>query len=366
MAAKALTGWTVGVTADRRADEQCQLLQRAGAAVVHAPVIRTLPLGPDGALRNALASIIERPPDIVVLTTGIGTRTLFEVADALGLSDAVLDALSPADVYVRGPKANGAAQTAGLTVTWQAPNATSAELVQHLERRGLRNERIAVQLDGRDRPVLGDDLRRLAADVVDLPVYRWTLPDDRARAEKLVDAVCEQRIDAVTFTSSPALSNMIDLAGDRREQLVDALEQAVTAVSVGRVCTGTARDLGVKNVVEPERPRLGAMVHALSSFAARENKRRTVAVDGVPVTLHASTAVIGDVVIDLADRERAVLSGLLDRPGAVVSKAKLVQLWPRNTDPHVAEVAVSRLRRRLDGHLRIRAVPQRGYVLTRP
>src|SRR5690349_11441094 len=79
VAARALAGWTVGVTADRRAGEQCELLQRAGATIVHAPAICTLPLGPDGALRAALASIIERPPDVVVLTTGIGVRTLFEV-----------------------------------------------------------------------------------------------------------------------------------------------------------------------------------------------------------------------------------------------------------------------------------------------
>jgi DNA-binding response OmpR family regulator len=42
----------------------------------------------------------------------------------------------------------------------------------------------------------------------------------------------------------------------------------------------------------------------------------------------------------------------------------LHELWPRGTDVHVAEVAVSRLRRRLGGRLRISVVPQRGYVLT--
>ena len=363
---QALTGWTIGVTADRRADEQCQLLERAGASVLQAPVIRTLPLGPDSELRAALTSIVDRPPDIVVLTTGIGTRTLFEVADACSLP--VLDVLrrGKAEVYVRGPKAYGAAQTAGLDVTWQASSATSVELVEHLERRGVADERIAVQLDGRSHPVLGDQLRGLGAEVVDVPVYRWTLPDDPVPVERLVEAVCERRIDAVTFTSSPTFSNLIDFAGERREQLVESLNNGVATVSVGPVCTATARASGVDRVVEPERPRLGAMLHALSTFAAEENARRTVEVDGLPITLHALTAVIDGHVIDLADRERGVLSGLLERPGAVVSKAKLVQLWPPDTDPHVAEVAVSRLRRRLDGQLRIRAVPQRGYALTRP
>ena len=45
-----LEGFVVGVTADRRADEQGDLLLRRGAHVLHGPVIHTLPLGPDGTL----------------------------------------------------------------------------------------------------------------------------------------------------------------------------------------------------------------------------------------------------------------------------------------------------------------------------
>jgi uroporphyrinogen-III synthase len=205
---RALAGWTIGVTADRRADEQQELLRRAGAAVVRGPTIRTLLLGADRTIRLALDAIVERPPEIAVLTTGIGTRTLFEVADSLGMADAVLEALSGSAVFARGPKASGAAQTAGLEVTWQAPTATSRELVDHLEHVGVYGRRIAVQLDGRARPVLGDELRGLGAEVVDVPVYRWTLPEQPDSARRLVDAVCAGRVDAVTFTSSPALWNM--------------------------------------------------------------------------------------------------------------------------------------------------------------
>src|SRR4029079_12827743 len=36
-----LAGFTIGVTADRRADEQIQLLERKGATVLHGPTITT-------------------------------------------------------------------------------------------------------------------------------------------------------------------------------------------------------------------------------------------------------------------------------------------------------------------------------------
>ena len=44
MALASLEGFTVGITADRRWEEQAALLERRGARVVHGPAIRTLPL----------------------------------------------------------------------------------------------------------------------------------------------------------------------------------------------------------------------------------------------------------------------------------------------------------------------------------
>jgi len=71
-----LEGFVVGVTADRRADEQSDLLVRRGAHVLHGPVIHTMPLGPDDDLRGATAQVIEHQPDYVIANTGIGIRGL--------------------------------------------------------------------------------------------------------------------------------------------------------------------------------------------------------------------------------------------------------------------------------------------------
>lgn len=72
-----LSGYTVAITADRRSDEQAELLERRGATVVHAPVIRTVPLIDGDGLRDATMALIVEPPDIVVLSTGLGTRSWF-------------------------------------------------------------------------------------------------------------------------------------------------------------------------------------------------------------------------------------------------------------------------------------------------
>ncbi len=79
-----LAGFTVGVTADRRADEQAELLRRRGAEVFHGPAIRTLSLSDGPELARATQALIERPPDTLVALTGIGIRSWFEAADSRG------------------------------------------------------------------------------------------------------------------------------------------------------------------------------------------------------------------------------------------------------------------------------------------
>jgi len=83
-----LAGFTVGVTAARRADELGALLQRRGAAVLHAPALRIVPLSDDSELLAATKDLIDQAPDVVIATTAIGFRGWVEAADGWGLGEA--------------------------------------------------------------------------------------------------------------------------------------------------------------------------------------------------------------------------------------------------------------------------------------
>src|SRR6266699_1501348 len=85
-----LAGFTVGVTAARRAEELGALLERRGATVLHAPAIRIVPLADDAELLAASKAIIADRPDVVVATTGIGFRGWVEAADMRGLAEPLL------------------------------------------------------------------------------------------------------------------------------------------------------------------------------------------------------------------------------------------------------------------------------------
>ena len=362
-----LTGLVVGVTADRRAEEQQELLHRLGARTVHAPAVRTLPFGADEGLRAATEAVIADPPDVVALSTGLGVRSWTEAAESMGLGDALTDAVLGATVLARGPKAAGAAVTAGWRVDWKAPNASSAEMVEHVGALGVAGRRVAVQLDGREQPVLSDAIAAHGAEVVAVPVYRWLLPDDVDPVVRLIDSVCDGVVDAVTFTSSPAVWNLEEIARStgQLDSLREELSTRVLNVCVGPICAEAAVRSGFGSPIQPVAARLGSMAKALAGHVSAS--RELVQVDDAEVLMGASTIVVDGEVIELTPRERDVLGVLVRRPGSVVNKAQLLShVWQGAADDHAVEVTIGRLRRRLDGSLRVETIPRRGYRLVGP
>ncbi|HEX9530874.1 MAG TPA: uroporphyrinogen-III synthase, partial [Acidimicrobiales bacterium] len=111
-----LDGLVVGITADRRAVEQADLLRRMGAQIVHGPTISTSAVGDQDRARQATQDVIARPPDVLLATTGIGMRSWMVQAETEGLDDALLCALARTRVAARGPKAAGAVRQLGLEI----------------------------------------------------------------------------------------------------------------------------------------------------------------------------------------------------------------------------------------------------------
>jgi uroporphyrinogen-III synthase len=362
-----LDGFVVGVTADRRATEQAELLRRRGAEVVLGPSIATAYLACDDDLREATVALVERPPQYLAATTGIGIRAWFEAAQVWGLGDQLLDALHGTRIVARGPKAAGAIQAAGLEVWRSAANEQMDQLLDHLLAESLEGTLVAVQLYGMPAPEVTAALVAAGAEVLEVPVYQWRSPADPGPALRVAQAAIDGRLHAVTFTAAPAVTNLFALAAlaGLDERLRDAFNrQGVVAACVGPVCARGAFEAGIVAPLVPEVGRLGLMVRALSERLVRD--RRTVPMAGVDVVLQGLIAVIGEERVRLNSRERALLDTLAARPGTVFSRPVLVREMWRSTgaDPHAVEVAIARLRPRLGpAGAALVAVPGRGYRL---
>jgi uroporphyrinogen-III synthase len=357
-----LAGYTVGVTAARRADELCALLERRGAQVIHGPAIRIVPLPDDVQLLAATRTVLDRPVDAVVATTGIGFRGWVEAADGWGLGPALLQRLSGATVYTRGPKAKGAVRAAGLVESWSPESEASAELLAHLLERGVRGRRIAVQLHGEPLTSFIDTLRAAGADVVPVPVYRWMGPADPAPLHRLLDAVLAGGVDALAFTSAPAAASVLAAADEtcRLDGLVQALRTTVLAACVGDISAGPLIAHGIP-VVRPDRARIGALVRTLA--AAMDDRAQTVVVGQSVLRVRGQAVVVDDELRPVPPAPMAVLRALSARPGRVVSRQALLAALPGNGEEHAVETAVARLRSALGDAAMVRTVVKRGYRL---
>lgn len=360
-----LAGFTIGVTADRRADEQCELLRRRGANVIHGPTIETHNLADSDALREATSELIARPPELLIATTGLGVRSWSEAADGNGLGHRLRAALAGTEVLARGPKAAGALHTAGLPCSWHAPGERNADVLANLSGRALGGVRVAVQLDGGESRALVEALRRLEVDVIEVPVYRWAVPPDPVRAHRLIDAIVDGQVDALTVTSAPALDNLMGLAAGRPDAHTFAFrltEQVLVAV-VGPVCADAARQHGLRPGVVPDRFRLGPLVKDLGDELHR--RAWTLDVDGVALTVHGGVIDIDGTAIVVPRRTQQLLDALAAANGTVATKAELGRaLWHHGADPHAVEVTVARTRSLLGpAAAAIVTVPRRGYRL---
>jgi uroporphyrinogen-III synthase len=359
-----LAGFTVGVTAARRAEELCALLERRGAAVMAAPAMRLVPLPDDDELLWATKTCLAEPPEVVVVTTGIGFRGWMEAADGWGLGEALRGELAGAELLARGPKARGAIRASGLRELWSPGSESVSEVLRRLLERDLTGVRIAVQLHGEPLPDVVDALGAAGAEVVPVPVYRWAPPGEPARLRRVVDAVVAGQLDAITFTSAPAVCATLDSAaqGGCRPAFLDALRTHTIAACVGPVTAAPLRRLGVP-VVTPDRSRLGALVRELClQLPAR--RAHTLPVAGCRLELRGSAALVDGVFVALPPAPLAVLRALAEQPGRVLSRAQLRTSLPRDgSDAHAVEMAVTRLRGLLGNPRIVQTVVKRGYRL---
>lgn len=248
------------IAADRRSTEFAGALERRGAKVLIGPAMRNVPLEDDADLLATTRALIDTPPDVVVITTGVGFRGWFTAAESVGLGTELHQVLSSARLLARGPKSKGAIQAAELEVEWVAKSETSQEVCERLLAEGVAGKRVAVQHHGAGADGVDDQLADAGADVVSLVMYRWGPPSDPQALRDTLAATARGEVDVVAFTSAPGTEEWFAAAehDGHTADILARFEAGMIAAAVGPVTAVPLQDRGITPIV-PERFRLGAL-----------------------------------------------------------------------------------------------------------
>lgn len=357
-----LEGFRIGVTSDRRSADLIDALARRGAQVLHAPTLRMANAVSDDPVIADTRAIIEARPDVLLATTAYGVRRWFEVADAAGLGEDLVDALSATAILVRGPKARGGIRAAGLNDVGMSAEETTESLIDEVLATRPGGLTVAVQLHGFLNPSQLDRLRDAHERVLTVEPYRWIEPDETdERVDRLIEAACTGGLDCITFTSAPAVHALFAAAEvrGRYDDLVDAMCGPVVAAAVGPVTAAPLIAAGIVPI-QPERYRMGALIrlvceHLESNRVLRLDTRRG------QVELRGAVVVVDERHVALAPVALMILRALVLARGSVVSRDRLTAALPGTNDEHALEVALSRLRQTIGVPGLIATVVKRGY-----
>lgn len=364
-----LDGFRIAVTSDRRSEDLIAAFARRGADVLHAPTIRMAGVEDDGHLEAETRAIVAARPNLLLATTSYGVRRWFETADAAGIGHELLDVLSGADIYVRGPKARGAVRAAGLDDRGMGERETTESLVDLAISRGVAGAVVAVQLHGVTDKSQLDRLRAAGATVLTARPYVWHRHDDQGRVRRLVSALVTGGIDAVTFTSAPAADALLQTAAELGllDQVIGCFHAAAgsrraVAAAVGPVTAEPLLENGIEPVV-PQRFRMGALVKLVCDQLEEHRVLRADTAAG-PVSLRGRVVELGGVRAGLSPTSLALFRRLFDAAGATVSRPELAAAANEPLDEHGVDVSMSRLRQTLPNPQLVQTVIKRGYRLS--
>jgi uroporphyrinogen-III synthase len=240
-----------------------ELIRRHGGEPMSAPSMREVPIEENPAALGFLHRLLAGEIDVVVLLTGVGTRTLAAAVEPACPRARFAAALARVVTVARGPKPVAALRELGLapTVTIPEPNTWREILAAVGERIEVAGRRVAVQEYGTANPELLAGLEGAGASVVRVPVYRWALPEDTTPLRAAVRALAAGQVDVALFTSATQVEHVVAVA--RAEGLASQLSGAlgrVLVASIGPVCSDALRTHGCSVDLEPTHPKMGQLV----------------------------------------------------------------------------------------------------------
>lgn len=251
----------------RHAKAMEALIQKHGGRALVAPSMKEVPLEENSEALRFGEKLFGGEIDILILLTGVGTRTLVGVLKTRYPPEQIKSAFQKTVLVVRGPKPAAALTELGLRARIAIPEPnTWQEILTSLDANGpVKGQRIAVQEYGVSNPKLLEELRKRGAIVLQVPVYRWALPDDTEPLKKAIQTIAGGQAKAILWTNAQQVNHVLQVARltAQEDLLREGMRQAVTA-SIGPTCSETLRQNQFQVDFEPKHSKMAALVSELA------------------------------------------------------------------------------------------------------
>jgi len=265
-----MQGERIAILESRAAQQVAALVARHGGAPVSAPALAEVPDADPEAVRALIEHHAATPPALAIFQTGVGTRALFETAADLNLERTLVGLLARTVVAVRGPKPTAVLRGRNIRIDRAALDPfTTHELLAAIADVAIDGGTVLVQRYGESNEGLSKALQARGADPVEIPTYRWALPEDTGPLLNLGQRRRDGTIDAVVFTSASQVRNLFAVVGVATdEEALKATLLRARLVSIGPVCSSALRAAGLRVDAEARPPKLGFLVAAIEAALA--------------------------------------------------------------------------------------------------
>ena len=291
-----LSGLVIAVTASRRAEELASIIRSFGGVPYIVPTVGievNQPLNKETVL--ATLNRFREKVDYVVFMTGPGVYTLMSSAKDLKLEGELLRLLQEVKVIARSAKPKEALVKCGLKAKIIIPNDNTFEGIgKLLVSMGVSGKKVYIFWHGSHssdlRQTLEDqgaivfethtytystDVNEGGAEILKMMGYDYVNPNE-AKVIKLIEDIFASKVDVVTFTSPPAVSQLFTIAS--RHGLVDSmltsLNKNIIVVAIGPSTLKALNENDVRVDVLPEYYRMGSMIKALANFVGTSEGMR--------------------------------------------------------------------------------------------
>jgi uroporphyrinogen-III synthase len=263
-------GLTVAAFESRMAVEIARLIERHGGNPLVTPALREIPLDDNSAALKFGVQLTTERVDMLILLTGVGTTALFDLLKTRYPWSSIVAALKQTALVARGPKPVAALKAFGLqpTLTVPEPN-TWIDLISTLdEYRPVKGLRVAVQEYGASNPDLQEALKQRGAEVFQVPIYRWALPEDLGPLRQALNNIIDGKVSVLLVTNAAQVDHVMQVLEKegKVERFLAALKKMVVA-SIGPTASEHLRHHEWPVDLEPSHPKMGILVKEASQQA---------------------------------------------------------------------------------------------------